>query len=104
MPSRSAAATDAPYGPADPWRAMAAAVDRRTAAGVVLGSDERIAARRALDLFLGPPDAPAGPPRRIEVGAAADLCVLDRPLADALEDLAAVRVTATLVAGRLVGP
>jgi len=94
--------TDAPYGPADPWRAMAAAVDRRTSAGEVLGPDDRIAPQRALDLFLGPPDAPGGPPRRVEPGAAADLCVLDRPLADALEDLADVRVTATLVAGRLI--
>lgn len=96
--------TDAPYGPVDPWRAMAAAVGRRTEAGAVLGPDDRIAARRALDLFLGPPDVPGGPPRRIEPGVPADLCVLDRPLADALEDLAAVRVTATIVAGRLVGP
>ncbi len=96
--------TDAPYGPADPWRAMAAAVSRATESGAVLGPDDRIAARRALDLFLGAPHAPGGPPRLVEVGAPADLCVLDRPLADALDDLAAVRVTATIVGGRLVGP
>lgn len=96
--------TDAPYGPADPWRAMAAAVDRRTESGAVLGPDDRIVAARALDLFLGPAAAPGGPPRRLEVGAPADLCVLDRPVADALDDLAAVRVTATIVGGRLVGP
>ena len=70
----------------------------------MLGADDRIAPQRALDLFLGAPDAPGGPPRRVEVGAPADLCVLDRPLADALDDLAAVRVTATIVGGRLVGP
>lgn len=96
--------SDAPYGPADPWRAMATAVSRATDSGAVLGPDDRIAPRRALDLFLGPPDAPGGPPRRVEVGAIADLCVLDRPLADALDDLAAARVTATVVGGRLVGP
>lgn len=96
--------TDAPYGPADPWRAMVAAVDRVTGSGAVLGPTDRITPRRALDLFLAPPDAPGGPPRRVEVGAPADLCVLDRPLAAALEDLAAVRVTATIVGGRLVGP
>ncbi len=98
------AGSDAPYGPADPWRAMTAAVDRATESGAVLGPDDRVAPRRALDLFMGPPDAPGGPPRRVEVGAPADLCVLDRPLADALDDLAAVHVTATLVGGRLVGP
>ena len=80
------------------------AVSRATEAGAVLGSDDRIAPRRALDLFLSPPDAPGGPPRRVAVGAPADLCVLDRPLAGALEDLAAVRVTATIVGGRVVGP
>ena len=96
--------TDAPYGAADPWRAMAAAVDRAAASGTVLGPEDRIAPQRALDLFLGPPDAPGGPSRRVVPGAPADLCVLDRPLADALEDLAAVRVSATLVGGRLVGP
>ena len=83
---------------------MAAAVERATASATVLGPDDRIAPRRALDLFLGPPDVPGGPPRRVVPGAPADLCVLDRPLADALEDLAAVRVIATLVGGRLVGP
>ena len=74
-----AAGTDAPFGDPDPWAAMRAAVHRRTRAGAVLGDDERIDARAALDLFLGHPDRP-GTGRRIAPGAPADLCVLDRPL------------------------
>ena len=97
-----AAGSDAPFGPADPWAAMAAAVDRRTTAGAVLGPEERVAADRALRLFLGSPEDPGGPPRRVEPGAPADLCVLDRCLSAALGDLAAVGVVATVVAGSVV--
>ncbi|HEY5699429.1 MAG TPA: amidohydrolase family protein [Acidimicrobiales bacterium] len=96
---RVGAGTDAPYGPADPWRAMAAAVDRRTPSGATMGDDERLAPDRALGLFLGAAHDPGGPPRRLDPGAAADLCVLDRPRADAMADLAAVEVTASFVAG-----
>ena len=93
--------TDAPFGPADPWQAIAAAVERRTAAGHVLGPDERLDARRALDLFLGTPHAPGGPPRRIVPGAPADLCLLAVPLHEALGAPSADLVAATVRAGRL---
>ncbi len=79
-----AAGTDAPYGDADPWRAVAAASDRRTSAGAVLGLEERIDPAVALGLFLTTADDPAGPARRIAVGRPARLCVLDRPLPEAL--------------------
>jgi predicted amidohydrolase YtcJ len=95
--------TDAPYGPADPWLAMATAVERRTSSGAVLGAAERLTPRRALDLFLTPPDDPGGAPRRVEPGAVADLCLLDAPLDVALDDLSADHVAATVVDGRLVG-
>ncbi|SHN47139.1 amidohydrolase family protein [Cryptosporangium aurantiacum] len=78
-----AAATDAPFGPADPWVAIAAAVDRRTPDGAVLGPDERVTATEALDLFLADPDRP-GRRRRIAPGHPADLCLLHTPLAPAL--------------------
>ena len=76
--------TDAPFGDADPWRAMGAAVERRTRTGAVLGAAERIPARAALDRFLTPLDDPGGAPRRVAAGAPADLCVLHAPLAEAL--------------------
>jgi predicted amidohydrolase YtcJ len=90
-----AAGTDAPFGHPDPWRAITAAVERRTATGAPLGSDEAIDPARALDLFLGAPDQPQRP-RRIAVGAITDLCLLDRPLADALAAPAAGAVRATI--------
>jgi predicted amidohydrolase YtcJ len=96
-----AAGTDAPFGPLDPWRAVAAAVERRTAGGSRLGSGEKLAPAPALRLFLGAPQDPGGPPRRIESGVAADLCLLDRPLGDALKAPRAEHVCATIAGGRV---
>jgi predicted amidohydrolase YtcJ len=96
--------TDAPFGPADPWPAIAAAVNRRTPSGEVLGADERLDARRALDLFLGLPGAPGGPPRPVAPGAPADLCLLAAPLEEALRSPSASLVAATVRAGRLTLP
>jgi predicted amidohydrolase YtcJ len=97
-----AASSDAPYGPADPWLAIAAAGDRRTQAGQALGAPEALPPRAALDLWLGDLTDPGGPPRRVRVGAPADLCLLDRPLAATLAAPTADHVAATLIAGRLV--
>ena len=79
--------TDAPYGRPDPWAAMAAAVDREP-----LGPAEAITPERALGLFLAPLHEPGAAPRRVTIGAPADLCVLDRPWAEAREDLTDVEV------------
>lgn len=95
-----AAGTDAPYGNADPWLAMRAAVSRRTARGQLLGAAEAVTAERALALFTGTPDNPGGPPRRVAVGARADLCLLRVPWRVARERLLAADVTATFLAGR----
>jgi predicted amidohydrolase YtcJ len=94
-----AAGTDAPYGRPDPWRAIAAAVQRRTANGVVITGGERIAARRALDLFLGSPLDPGGRSRAIEIGAPADLCLLRVPLDEVFNDPSAELVAATVIDG-----
>jgi predicted amidohydrolase YtcJ len=91
--------TDAPFGHPDPWRAIAAAIERRTPVGTVLGASERLTGHGALDLFLGSPDAPGGPPRRVAVGAPADLVLLDRPLSAALADPRSDHVVATFVGG-----
>lgn len=71
--------SDAPHGPADPWRAMRAAVGRTTASGAVLGPDERVTPEDALRLYTGA--------RRVAVGEGADLCLLRVPLAAALAEL-----------------
>jgi predicted amidohydrolase YtcJ len=92
-----ALSSDAPYGPADPWAVMRAAVSRRTASGRVAGAPERIGAREALDAYLGPVDDPGGVPRRVRAGEAADLIVLRVPLAEALRTPGPVR--AVIAAG-----
>jgi len=91
--------TDAPYGHPDPWRDVAAAIERRTSSGAPLGLREAVSPERALALFLTPLDAPGGTPRRVEVGAAADLCLLDGPLSSVLEDPSSRRVALTVIGG-----
>jgi len=94
--------TDAPFGHPDPWRAIAAAIDRRTAGGDTLGREEAVPPERALALFLTPPGGPGGAPRRVEVGAPADLCLLDGPLDEILANPSADRVAATVIGGTVV--
>lgn len=96
-----AGSTDAPYSSADPWRAMRAAVSRRASSGAVVGANEAVDAATALRLFLGRAHDPGGPPRTLAVGVPADLCLLDRPLADALARLSADDVMATICRGRV---
>jgi predicted amidohydrolase YtcJ len=93
-----AAGTDAPFGRPDPWAAMRAAVGRRTAGGATLLPGERVGPATALGLFQGHPDRPAEP-RRVAPGEPADLCVLDRPLADALRTLTPDAVALTIAGG-----
>jgi predicted amidohydrolase YtcJ len=92
--------TDAPFGHADPWRAIAAATTRRTGRGRLLGAGERLDPAWALKLFLTSPGNPGGLPRRVAAGQPADLCLLNRPLDAALEEPSSAHVAATFVSGR----
>lgn len=92
--------TDAPFGPADPWCAVRAAVDRRAASGARVGADRGLAPASALDLFLGPPERPGGPRRRVLPGLPADLCLLDVPLRSALLEPSSRHVVTTIAAGK----
>jgi predicted amidohydrolase YtcJ len=94
-----ALSTDAPFGDADPWAAMRAAVHRRTPSGAVLGPHERVSPATALALFTG--DRPAVP-QRIGPGARGDLCILAAPPAEVLAELDAGAVAATVIAGEVV--
>jgi len=97
-----ASSSDAPYASPDPWRGVAAAIDRRTSGGQNLGLSERVSAAEALALYLGDPTTPGGPATHIEVGMPADLCLLDAPLRDVLAAPGAEQVRATFIAGGLV--
>jgi predicted amidohydrolase YtcJ len=91
--------TDAPYGQPDPWAVVAAATSRRTKTGVTIAAHERVNAPRALQAFLGRGLEPGGPPRRVDVGSAADLCLLDAPLEEVLAEPTSDHVVAAVVAG-----
>ncbi len=66
---RVAGGSDAPFGGANPWASMAAAVARRTASGAVLGAEERLSPEAALGLFTSH-WADAGGARRRGAGGA----------------------------------
>jgi predicted amidohydrolase YtcJ len=98
---RTAAGSDAPHGPIDPWRSIATAGDRTTPSGRILGADERLDPEPALHLWLSELADPGGPPRTVRVGAVADVCMLDRPLASVIESPAVDAVVATIVGGEI---
>lgn len=95
-----ALSTDMPFGDADPWAAIRAAVHRTMPSGAVLGADECISARTALTMFLGCPDEPSRL-RAVAPGEPADLCVLRLPPAAALAELDADMVAATIIDGKI---
>ena len=97
---RVALSTDLPFGGADPWAAMRAAVHRTAATGAVLNDDECVSATTALTMFTGHSERP-DVPRTIEPGQPGDLCVLGAPPAEALDTLDADLVSATVIAGHL---
>jgi predicted amidohydrolase YtcJ len=96
-----AGGSDAPFGSADPWEAMAAAVSRRTAAGEAVAVAEALTPEEALDLYLREPEA-LHRRRSIRVGAPADLCLLDRSWAQARSALSCDLVRTTIVNGRII--
>lgn len=96
-----AASSDAPYASPDPWKAIMAAVERRTQSGRALGLAERISRRQALDLFLRKAEV-LSHIRTIAIGEKADLCLLHLPLREVLEKPDKDQVAATIVAGELI--
>ncbi|NRA34365.1 MAG: amidohydrolase family protein [Polyangiaceae bacterium] len=93
--------TDAPFGDADPWVCMQAAVDRKTAKGQCIGAKEALSPEQALALFTTPPACPGGIPRRVQVGVAADLCLMTKPWAKVRDTLDSGDIRMTMVAGRV---
>ncbi len=72
-----AGSTDAPFGNANPWLCMQAAIQRRTPSGIRINAAETLTAEQALKLFIGKAKDPGGAPRKLAVGEAADCCLLD---------------------------
>jgi predicted amidohydrolase YtcJ len=92
-----AAGTDAPFGHPDPWRAIRAAVDRRTPAGSSMSPSECLTPEEALALFTSPLEAPGTPTLQIAPGSPADLCLLTHPWQQARNHLEASSVRATIL-------
>ena len=94
--------SDAPYGPLNPWQVMQSAVARVTAEGEVIGARDRVTPEQALAGYLSNASAPGGVVRRVAVGEPADMCLLTRPWSDVKNDLSAVLVSHTIVAGEVI--
>lgn len=97
-----ALSSDAPYGPLDPWQVVAAAVSRRAPDGRIVGPGETLRPAEALGRYLAPLHDPGGPARTIASGIAADLVLLDRPIARQLAEPATAAVRTTIIGGRIV--
>ena len=92
--------TDAPISPLDPIATLAAAVGRPHAPGHALAVDDALRAMTWAPYAISGLGSRLG---RLAPGRAADLVVLDAdPYATAPEDLAGIRVVATMVGGRWV--
>ncbi|APE35591.1 hypothetical protein BOX37_18360 [Nocardia mangyaensis] len=92
-----AGGTDAPFGSADPWRLVHAAVDRESGRSAA----ERLSLRSAVSLFFGRPERPASP-RTIAPGEVADLTLLAVPPEEVTAMLPNPPIAATVVDGRVV--
>ena len=98
---RLAGGTDAPFGTANPWLAMQAAVSRCSLGGQVINHSEALTPEQAVSLFLGELQDPTKL-RRLEAGAVAHMCLLDRNWHQARQALNNVEVIATWRAGQLI--
>ncbi len=97
-----AGGSDAPFGSADPWVAMRAAVERRTRSGKVVAPTEALTPEQALSLFLSRPETPGINPAKLGIGDRADLCLLDAPWREVRDDLSSAHVKASWVSGALI--
>ncbi|MEV5647102.1 amidohydrolase family protein [Nocardia sp. NPDC052254] len=97
-----ALSSDAPYGPVDPWQVIAAAIERRAPGGALVGGEETLRPCDAVDRYLAPLHDPGAPARTVTAGAAADLVLLDRPIAQMYSRPSGDAVRCTLIGGRVV--
>jgi len=96
-----AGGTDAPFGNADPWRAMQAAVSRQSYNSRTINTSEALTPEQAISLFLGELDNP-GHQRKLETGELAHMCLLNCNWRKARQNLNANQVIATWRAGVLI--
>ena len=96
-----AGSSDAPFGNADPWSTMRAAISRSTRSGQPIGQQEALTPEQALALFLGSLSNP-GTPQNICVGKPAELCLLTLPWHQARTRLFKEDVRMVFAKGKLI--
>ncbi len=94
-----AASSDAPFGNANPWLCMRAAIARTTPSGVTLNPQEVLSPQAALSMYLGKAEDPGRQWRSLTPGNPADLVILDSA---AIEWDKPPRVSKTFINGRCV--
>jgi predicted amidohydrolase YtcJ len=98
-----AGSSDAPFASANPWRGMAAAIQRTTPSGVEMGSAEKLSVKEALALYLGDPADPGRRQRTLDEGQPADLVLLKESLDEFIKaENRLPTVKATWIDGRQV--
>lgn len=99
-----AGSTDAPFGKANPWLCMQAAVRRQTPSGAVINANETLSNAQARLLFSGEPASPGTAKQHWTPGEPADCCLLntDWDALQKLETAAPPAVCATWIGGELV--
>lgn len=94
-----AASSDAPFGNANPWLCMRAAVARATPSGVILNPHEALSPQAALSMYLGKAEDPGRQWRSLTPGNPADLVILESA---AITLDTPPRVSKTFINGRCV--
>ena len=94
-----AASSDAPFGNANPWLCMRAAVARATPSGVILNPHEALSPEAALSMYLGKAEDPGRQWRSLTPGNPADLVILESAT---IELDKPPRVSKTFINGRCV--
>jgi len=95
---RVAAGSDAPYGPANPWIAIRAAMDRRTRQAAPLGEREIVDLDAAIALYGAMSEKRDRSRQRIQIGMLADLCLLRADVTWPEEDPVALTLIGGVVA------
>lgn len=96
--------SDAPFGGANPWASMQAAVERRSRSGHRLAAHEGLSPEQALRGWLSPLEAPGAAARSLRAGGPADLCLLHEPWQALRRQLDQVTPRMTWIQGRVIEP
>lgn len=93
--------SDAPYGPANPWHNMQAAIDRCNTRGYIFNEKEKLTPEAALQAYLRDP-IHLYKTRHLMEGEAADFCLLSSNWSSVRKSLGKAQVNACIIAGQVI--